>query len=274
MTVIDTTTMPSTGQDGAPSRDALLDLSHPAHWAAKELLLTRAEFELAVLRGLIATVPGESGGQRRVTRRELDRLQAAEGFAEALRDRVRLAGTSEAADLLGITKDRFTRIARAGLLTPARFQLNRYRSVVWFYFADEVRELGAAHPELLAGRAPEAMRSRLRDGEDLRAPGWRDRMHQYLMGLATGPWERAAVTASFLDPVDVAEVVTDPHERALLNHHRLDLGSSGRPGAVPSPGDLLMERMMCARVPEEIHGYRVLLALSAAVAREEAPPRP
>ncbi|MFI6937976.1 DUF6397 family protein [Streptomyces sp. NPDC050418] len=272
MTVIDTTAPRHTEDASAPPPDAQ-DVRHSAHWSAKELLLTRTEFELAVLRGLVATVPGERGGPRCVTRGELDRLQTAEGFAHTLRERVRVLGTAEAADLLGIAKDRFGRIARAGLIAPARFQLNRYRSVVWHYFADEVREFGAAHPELLVGRAPEAMSRRLRDGEDLRAPGWRDRMHQHLLGQAGTAWERAAVTASFLEPEDVADAIADPHERALLNRLRHDLTYSGRPGAVPTPGDLLMEHMMCARVPEEIHGYRVLLALTAAVARDERPAR-
>ncbi len=267
MTVIDSSTVLHPSVDDASPRDTRGDATYTAHWAAKELLLTRAQFELAVLRGLVTTVAGEEGGPRLVTRAELDRLQSDDGFPVTLSDRVRLAGTAEAADLLGIAKDRFTRIVKAGLLAPARFQLNRYRSVVWHYFAEEVREFGAAHPDLLVGRAPEPMSRRLRGGEDLRAASWRDRTHQHLLSLATGPWERAAVTASFLDPADV---VGDPHERARLNHLRAD-PSSSRPGSVPSPGELLTEHMMCAAVPEEIHGYRVLLAVAVAVAREEVP---
>ncbi len=269
MTVIDTSAVLRTpDEDTAPQ-----DVCHSAPWAAKELLLTRAQFELAVLRGFIRTVPGELAGQRMVTRGELDRLQEAEDFAATLREGVRVVGTADAAGLLGIVKERFTRIARAGLIAPARFQLNRYRSLVWMYFAAEVEELADAHPGLLVGRAPETMRRRLREGEDLRAAGWRDRMHQHLQSLATRPWERAAVTASFLDPLDIADVISDPHERALLNRLRHEPTSSARPGAVPSPGELLTEHLMCAGDPEEIHGYRVLLALSAAVARQDAPAR-
>ncbi|MER7171475.1 DUF6397 family protein [Streptomyces mesophilus] len=268
MTVIDTTAVLHPLVDDSASQPALHEETFPAHLAARELLLTRGEFELAVLRGLVTTVHAPGGGPRHVTRGELDRLQAREGFSVTLSNQVRLAGTAEAAELLGIAKDRFTRIARAGLLAPARFQLNRYRSVVWLYFADEVREFGAAHPDLLVGRAPEPMSRRLRGGEDLRPASWRDRMHQHLLGHAQGPWERAAVTASFLDPADVAEVVADPHDRALLNRLRHE-PTSARPGAVPSPGELLAEHMMCAGVPEEIHGYRVLLALAVSVAREE-----
>ncbi|MBC9717477.1 hypothetical protein H9Y04_33605 [Streptomyces sp. TRM66268-LWL] len=270
MTVIDTTAALYPPIEDLERRSAEApEETHPASWAAKELLLTRGEFELAVLRGLIATVPPPDGGRpRHVTRTELDRLQAGEGFPATLGNRVRLAGTSGAAEMLGIAKDRFTRIARAGLLAPARFQLNRYRSVVWLYFAEEVREFGAAHPDLLVGRAPDAMSRRLRGGEDMRPASWRDRMHQHLLGQAVGPWERAAVTASFLDPTDVADVITDPHDRARLNRLRHD-PAPGRPGAVPSPGELLAEHMMCAALPEEIHGYRVLLALAVSVARGE-----
>ncbi|WP_415953076.1 DUF6397 family protein [Streptomyces sp. KLOTTS4A1] len=277
MTVIDTRTLPHPRKGVAPPNMAAepADVGHSAHWAAKELLLTRSEFEHAVLRGLIATVPGRAAGGRLVTRGELDRVQATKGFPGALRERVRVVGTAQAGSLLGIANARFTRLARAGLVAPAGFRLNRYRSLVWHYFAEEVRGFGAAHPELLTGRAPAEMSRRLRAGEDLRAARWRDRLHQHRLGLATTHWERAAVTASFLAPAEVADVLTDPHERALLNSLRQMAQTTGTtgPGAPPSPADLLTEHLMEAREPEEVRGYRVLLALSAAVARTDVTAR-
>ncbi|GLP64224.1 hypothetical protein TUSST3_08440 [Streptomyces sp. TUS-ST3] len=106
--------------------------------AARELGLKRSEFDLAVHLGRIRTVPDEGGGGRHVPRSELDRLRATAGFPDALRQRLRLVGTTEGAEVMEIPVGRFTRLARLGLFSPVRFYLNRYRAVVWLYLADEL----------------------------------------------------------------------------------------------------------------------------------------
>ncbi|NEE44437.1 hypothetical protein G3M55_07410, partial [Streptomyces sp. SID8455] len=68
------------------------------------------------------------------------------------------------AALLGIAAARFTRLARAGCVSPVTFYLNRYRAVVWLYLADELASFAAREPELLAGRTPLGMRTMLEAG--------------------------------------------------------------------------------------------------------------
>ncbi|MFE5734202.1 DUF6397 family protein [Streptomyces sp. NPDC056528] len=236
--------------------------------AAQELELKRDEFRLAVQLGLVRTVPVGEGGRRRVERCELDRLRAAPDFPAGLRDRVRAVGTGEAAALLGITPDRFTRLARTGHLSPVGFSLNRYRAVVWTYLAEEVADFGRSCPALLAGRLPPALRERLAAREDLRPRNWRARRLALLLRAADDPWARAAAVASLLDPLQVAEVVDDPYERAHLDRLR-----PPPPPGMPTPAAAreIAERLARADDPDEILWHRLSLALALDEARATCP---
>ncbi|MFB6839124.1 DUF6397 family protein [Streptomyces sp. NPDC056361] len=238
--------------------------------AAQELELRRDEFRLAVQLGLVRTVPTGEGGRRRVERCELDRLRAAVDFPAGLRDRVRTVGTGEAADLLSITPERFTRLARTGHLSPVRFALNRYRAVVWTYLAEEVTDFGRRCPALLAGRLPLDLRERLAAHEDRRPRNWRARRVGLLLRATDDPWARAAAIASLLDPVQLAEVVDDPYERAHLDRLRPP-PPSGMPVAAAAHD--VAERLMRADEPDEIlwHRMSLALALDEARARRSAP---
>ncbi|MBP0458311.1 DUF6397 family protein, partial [Streptomyces montanisoli] len=180
--------------------------------AARELGLKRGEFTLAVELGHVRVADGSTAGRIRVPRGEIDRLRAAEGFPEALRERVLTMGTARGAELMGISPGRFTRLARAGLLTPARFFLNRYRTIVWLYLAEELRALRAAEPQLMHGRLPEPLRT-LADGGDRRARNWRSRRVSALLRDAPGPWERVAAAAAALEPAELALLLPGPGER-------------------------------------------------------------
>ncbi|MFE6461633.1 DUF6397 family protein [Streptomyces cinereoruber] len=239
--------------------------------AAQELELKRDEFRLAVQLGLVRTVPvgeGGRGGRQRVERRELDRLRAAPDFPAGLRDRVRAVGTREAAALLGITPERFTRLARTGHLSPVRFSLNRYRAVVWTYLAEEVADFGRACPALLTGRLPLELRERLAAHEDLRPRNWRARRLALLLRAAADPWARASAIASLLDPLQVAEVVDDPYERAHLDRLRPP-PPPGMP--VPAAAREIAERLARADDPDEILWHRLSLALALDEARAACP---
>ncbi|MER5202695.1 DUF6397 family protein [Streptomyces sp. NPDC002825] len=234
--------------------------------AAQELELRRDEFRLAVQLGLVRTVPAGEGERRRVERRELDRLRAAPDFPAGLRERVRAVGTAEAAALLGITGDRFTRLARTGHVSPVRFSLNRYRAVVWMYLAQEVAEFGHTRPDLLTGRLPLEIRARLAAHEDRRARNWRARRLALLLRATEDPWARAAAIASLLDPVQVAEVVDDPYERTHLDR----LWPPPPPGMPVAPvARELAERLNLADDPDEILWMRLSLALALDEARAE-----
>ena len=87
---------------------------HTPSRAARELGLKRSEFDLAVHLGQIRTVPDEGGGGRRVTRSEIDRLRATDGFPDSLLQRVRVVGTTEGAKVMDVPAGRFTRLARLG----------------------------------------------------------------------------------------------------------------------------------------------------------------
>ncbi|MEU9293935.1 DUF6397 family protein [Streptomyces sp. NPDC048266] len=237
--------------------------------AAQELELRREEFRLAVQLGLVRTVPtGEAGGPRRIERRELDRLRAAPDFPTGLRERVRAVGTAEAAALLEIAPDRFTRLARTGHVSPVRFSLNRYRAVVWTYLAEEVADFGRACPALLTGRLPLDLRERLAAHEDLRPRNWRARRLAVLLRTADDPWARAAAIASQLDPVQVAEVVDDPYERAHLDRLRPP-PPPGMPGATAARE--IAERLTRADDPDEILWQRLSLAMALDEARADGP---
>ncbi|WP_245684947.1 DUF6397 family protein [Streptomyces exfoliatus] len=240
--------------------------------AAQELELGREEFRLAVQLGLVRTVPVGESDRRRVERRELDRLRAGPDFPDGLRDRVRAVGTGEAAALLEITPDRFTKLARTGHVSPVRFSVNRYRAVVWMYLAEEVAEFGLTCPSLLTGRLPLDVRERIAAHEDLRPRNWRSRRLSLLLRAAAGPWARAAAIASLLDPVQVAEVVDDPYERSHLDRLR-----PPRPQGMParSAAREVAERLTRADDPDEILWHRMSLALAVDEARaEESAPYP
>ncbi|MFJ4872067.1 DUF6397 family protein [Streptomyces sp. NPDC088757] len=236
--------------------------------AAQELDLKRDEFRLAAQLGLVRTVPAGEGGRRRVERCEIDRLRAAPDFPAGLRDRVRAVGTGEAAALLGITPERFTRLARTGHLSPVRFSLNRYRAVVWTYLAEEVADFGRTCPALLAGRLPQALRERLAAREDLRPRNWRARRLALLLRATDDPWAQAAAIASLLDPLHVAEVVDDPYERAHLDRLR-----PPPPPGMPTPvvAREIAERLARADDPDEILWHRLSLALALDEARATCP---
>ncbi|MFJ1616362.1 DUF6397 family protein [Streptomyces sp. NPDC088251] len=241
--------------------------------AAQELQLKRGEFAIAVHMGLVRVLVQQGGGGRaRVRREEVDRLRAQAGFPETLREQVRTVGTAEGARLLGISPDRFTKLARAGCLTPITFYLNRYRAVVWLYLAEELSGFAAREPCLLVGRSPAWVRSRLEGGADCRAREWRSRRIERLLSLTEEPWARAAVLADTLDPVQFAEVVEDPYERAYLARIRSETvyGPTVSPAARET-----MARLMQADEPDEMLWRRVGLILELDNAREaRQAPRP
>ncbi|MEU6192107.1 DUF6397 family protein [Streptomyces sp. NPDC047061] len=240
--------------------------------AARELGLKRGEFDLAVHLGRIRTVPDEGGGGgRRVPRTEIDRLQ---GRAEALRESVQVVGTTEGAALMAVPAGRFTRFAKLGLVTPVKWYPNRYRAVVWLYLAEELRRFAAdeKNTRLLTGRTPAELSDRLRAGADQRARNWRGRHCGFLLRQADGPWERAGVVAGFLDPGEIDDVLTDPHERAHVTALRPAPPAHGAPG---SPAAQLAEELMTAADPDEIHWFRYDLAREVTQARTHRPaPRP
>ncbi|MDQ8703770.1 DUF6397 family protein [Streptomyces sp. LHD-70] len=250
-----------------------LTASYAPSRAAIDLGLKRTELLLAVQLGLVRTTAGQDPGRWRIPRAEIERLQSAQGFPDTLRERVKLVGTTEGAELMGITRDRFTKLARLGFLTPAKFYLNRYRTLVWLYLADDIRQFAEANASLLSGKAPITLRTRLGAGEDRRARNWRERHCGHLLRLARDPWQSAAVTASMLDPTQVADIVPDPYERAYLN--RLRPESTTLPGAPDSPTAQAAARVLQADDPDEIRWLRTTLTLGIDEARNERPaPRP
>ncbi|WP_405940178.1 DUF6397 family protein [Streptomyces sp. NBC_00726] len=239
--------------------------------AAAELSLKRNEFDLAVYLGAVRARSGPDG-RPRIDRAEIERLRAQDGFPGALRARVRTVGTAEGARLLGISPVRFARLARAGCLTPVAFYLNRYRAVVWVYLAQELEALAARSPELLVGNSPSWMRGRLDTGADWRPRNWRSRRIERLLALTDDPWVRAAIVAQSLDPVQLAEVVDDPYERAHFTRVRPE-AVFGRRGSIA--GREAMARLMPADEPDEILWRRISLIAELDAAREARPaPRP
>lgn len=240
--------------------------------ASQELGIRRAEFELAAHLGLIAVVGAPGGGRPRVHEGEIARLREQPGFPDALVERVRTVGTAQGAALLDIAPARFTRLARAGCVSPVTFYLNRYRAVVWLYLADELAAFAAREPGLLAGRTPPGMRTMLESGADWRARNWRSQRIDRLLDRTTDPWARTAVQASALDPVQLVEVVDDPYERAYLVRVRPE-PVFGRPGSMAARE--AMAELTLADDPDEILWRRVNLTLELDRAREDRPaPRP
>ncbi|MER5554779.1 DUF6397 family protein [Streptomyces sp. NPDC002793] len=244
----------------------------PAGRAAQQLTLKRGEFDLALHLGLIGAEPAAGGARPRIRQEEIDRLRALPGFPESLRARVRTAGTAEGATLLGVSPVRFTGLARVGCFSPVAFHLNRYRAVVWLYLVDELLVFAAREPDLLAGTSPVGMRTMLDAGTDRRARNWRSRRIDRLLSRTEDPWARAALQASALDPVQLAELVEDPYERAYLTRVQTD-SAFARPGSVS--GREVMVRLILADDPDEILWRRVNLTLELEHAREIRPaPRP
>lgn len=240
--------------------------------AAAELELRRGEFALAVHLGIVRVDARQPGGRAGVHREEIDRLRSEDGFPETLQERVRTVGTADGARLLGISPVRFSRLARAGCVTPVAFYLNRYRAVVWLYLAQELGGLATWSPELMVGNSPPWMRSRLDAGTDCRARNWRSRRTERLLALTEDPWSRAAVVGEALDPVQLAEVVDDPYERAYLGRVR-PVPVFGRGGS--AAGREAMAQLMLADEPDEILWRRVTLGMELDSARElRAAPRP
>ncbi|MEU0300721.1 DUF6397 family protein [Streptomyces sp. NPDC006175] len=240
--------------------------------AAQELTLKRGEFDIAVHLGLIRAEPATTGARPRIRQQEIDRLRGLPGFPGSLRDRVRTAGTAEGATLLGISPVRFTGLARIGCVSPVAFYLNRYRAVVWLYLVDELLAFAAREPGLIGGKSPVGMRAMLEGGTDWRARDWRSRRIDRLLSRAEDPWTRAALHASALDPVQLAEVVEDPYERAYLARMKPE-SAFGRPGSVS--GREAMTKLMLADDPDEILWRRVNLTLELEQARSSRPaPRP
>lgn len=243
--------------------------------AARELDLTRGDFDLAVNLGLIRTVPDEGGGGRRVARAEIDRLRAEDGFPDALRERVATVGTHEGAEIMDVTPTRFTNLARFGLLVPVRFYLNRYRTVVWLYLTEELRQFAAerSNARLLTGRMPAEVRDAMKAKLDRRPRNWRGRHIGFLLRQAgDDPWAHAAAVACLLDPADVADVVEDPYERDHLNRCRPRLPAHGAPG---SPTAERAQELMTASEPDEVAWFRADLAHTMETARRQHPaPRP
>ncbi|MEU3704524.1 DUF6397 family protein [Streptomyces anulatus] len=258
--------------EGGPTSSAAPAATVAAGRAAQELGIRRAEFELAVHLGLIAVVGAPGGGRPRVHEEEIARLREQPGFPDGLAERVRAVGTAEGAALLDIAPARFTRLARAGCVSPVTFYLNRYRAVVWLYLADELAAFASREPELLAGRTPLGMRTMLESGADWRPRNWRSQRIDRLLNRTKDPWARTAVQASALDPVQLAEVVDDPYERAYLVRVRPE-PVFGRPGSMAARE--AMGELMLADDPDEILWRRVNLTLELDGAREDRPaPRP
>ncbi|WP_431772358.1 DUF6397 family protein [Streptomyces cucumeris] len=232
--------------------------------AARALGLRVREFELAVQLGEVRTV--RTGAGPRVEQAELTRLTTAEGFPDALAARLRVVGTADGAELLGISPRRLTRLARGGFFAPVRFYVNRYRAVVWLYRAADLTELAARQPELLSGRTPPGLSAALAAGEDRRAETWRARRIEQLLARTEEPWARAAVLAAALGLDDLASVVDDPHERGRLRELRPALIRI-RPDGGPLRD--VIDRTVTADDPREIRRYRAALTEALRAARAD-----
>ncbi len=232
--------------------------------AARELGLKQREFELAVQLGEVRTLSGPEPGSVRVPGSEVDRLAADPGAVRTLRGRLRLVGSAEGAALLGVAPGRFTLLARGGRLSPVRFAVSRYRTVMWLYLEHELRMFAETRPELLTGHHPPDVREAVRAGADLRARTWRARRTWQLVRLAGGPWERAAARSAVLAETDFEQTVPDPGERDRLR--------ALRPSLDTLRSDSLVVRRIAAGLSvaagqDEIGWCRFLLAAELEEAR-------
>ncbi|MFJ3922960.1 DUF6397 family protein [Streptomyces sp. NPDC090022] len=235
--------------------------------AAEELGLGRGEFARAVQLGIVRAGPRAPGGGARFTRAELDRVRAATGCPQALRDRVETVGATAAAAVLAISPSRFTRLARCGHVVPVGYRINRYRAVVWLYLTAELREFARSRPGLLRGSAPPADRELMAARGDLRPRTWRGRHVELLLRRTADPWERAAVLASVLPEDEVERAVPDPAERVVL----AGLAPPPPYGHPQAPAAAAVALgLLRAGLPEEILGYRTGLAFALTGARAPA----
>jgi hypothetical protein len=241
--------------------------------ARRALGLGRAEFDLALRLGEVCAVPDPGGGgPRRIPAAEVARLLAAPGFPAGLRDRLRLVGAPEAAELLDVSRDRIVKLSRCGLIAPVGWYVNGYRVVVWVYAAADIRDLPARMPGLLDGRLPSGLLAELAAGVDRRAERWRQRRATELLREAHGwwpdRWRAAAVWAALLGPAALATAVPDPAERAALRELA--------PVLVPGAGARSLPAHVAAVLgtaagDQEIVAVREGLAESLARGRAEQP---
>jgi len=235
-----------------------------------ELGLEYDEFDVALQVGEVPTVVC-GPGQWKVAAETVARLRAEDGHPRPLLDRLRLVSSEEGARLLGIGRDRFVRLARAGHIRPVRWYVNQYRAVVWMYLARELPEFAERSPALLRGRLPAGLRDAVAEGEDQRARSWRLRRTAQLVRDACEAWEEAAVWAALLGPEIVGEAVPDAYERTHLRKLR-EVLPPGRPGrATPEQ----IRDLTTADHPDEIALGLVALADALGRARSQRPaPRP
>jgi len=236
--------------------------------AAKELGLRPRELERAVQLGEVCAVPEGVQGSLGVPGAELERVKRADGFPHALRQRLRVVGTVQGAELLGIAPARFLRLARGGCFRPVEFYINRYRAVAWLYLAAELRVFAERRPELLRGNAPRGLRVLLDEGVDHRPWHWRDRRVGQLCRQAAGPWERAAARAAVLDEDVLACSVPDEGERARLRALRPDVAG---PRTRSASTEQIVRRLCLATSGDEILWHRLMLDADLEEARAAEP---
>lgn len=236
----------------------------PLGRARDALGLDHEAFDLAVQVGEIRTV-ARAPGRWVVPRGEIDRLLVPGRGSRALRARGRLVSSTAAAELMGIGRGRFVRLARAGRVSPVRWYVNKYRATVWLYLAGELAEYAERNPALMKGPLPIALRTAVDAGQDARARRWRERRAAQLVRDAYDAWEEAAVWAALLGPGEVAAAVPDPSERARLYGIRASLP----PGRVGRAAPEQIRAVTTADDPEEIG--RALVALADALDRARLP---
>ncbi|MGA5295720.1 DUF6397 family protein [Streptomyces sp. SCA2-2] len=188
-----------------------------AEAAARALGVRQNELETAVGLGLLATTEGtgEPGERPKVPASEIRRLLPSVDQPDGLRAQVATTGARDGAALLGITEERFAKLARLGLLTPVRCHLNRYHCVVWRYLADELRAVRRHQAPHLTGQLPPPLRQLLATGDDARPRTWRRRVLAQRLGRAGTTWERAAAVAALLPRSHTAALLTPDEQRSL-----------------------------------------------------------
>lgn len=248
-----------------PARAETLALTR----ARQELGLTPREFELCLDLGELSVTARDSQGRQRVPAVEVRRLLAAEGHPDGLRARLRLVRASEGAELLGVSRSRFVRLARAGSFVPVRFSVSRYHQLVWHYLALELGQFAERQSGLLHGPLPGGIRAMLREGEDWRPRLWRGRRTGQLLRQTSEPWAVAAVHACVLDQATLEEAVPDPAERRTLARLRPVLAP--RPMSVQARGHC--GDLFVADVGEETRWHRLGLTLALGTARAVGSPQ-
>ncbi|WP_047466711.1 DUF6397 family protein [Streptomyces sp. M10] len=224
-----------------------------AEAAARALGLRRSEIETAVGLGLLATTEGagEPGERPKVPASEIRRLLPSVDRPDGLRAQVATTGARDGAALLGITEERFAKLARLGLLTPVRCHLNRYHCVVWRYLADELRAVRRHQAPHLTGQLPPPLRQLLATGDDARPRTWRRRVLAERLGRAGTTWERAAAVAAPLPRSHTAALLTPDEQRRLDAARPRPLFARARSGAA----ERLLEPLTRARPGPETEQY-------------------